>query len=130
MTNRWKLILFAAIGFALGASCGGDQLKGNGGTGGSGGTSGTGGTGGFDAGDDAACMYRHYFSPGCGADVSPRCTGVGGACASIACGCSGKVIAGCANEFSEPYAYTIPWSLDGGYSAIGMTCDPGSDAGK
>ena len=122
MTNRWKLILFGAIGFALGASCGGDQqLAGN---------RGTGGSGGSDAGDDAACLYRHYFSPGCGAEVSPRCTGAGGACASIACGCSGKIIGGCANEFSEPYAFTIPGNLDGGEPAIGMSCNPDSDAGK
>ncbi len=128
MFNRWKLILFAAIGFALGASCGGDQLMtGNGGTGG---TSGTGGTGGLDAGDDVACMYHHYFSAGCGADVSPRCTGIGGACASVACGCSGKLIGGCDNEFAEPYAYTIRGNIDGGDPVIGMTCDPDSDAGN
>jgi hypothetical protein len=122
MTNRWKLALFGAVAFALGASCGfGDPPVGNRGTGGSGGTGG---------GDDAACLYQHYFSPGCGADVSPRCTGVGGACYSLACGCNGKIITGCGDEFALPYAYTIlPVTFDGGDSA-GMTCDPDSDAGK
>ena len=120
MTVRWKLILFGVVGFALGASCGGDQLTGNTGTGGSSGT---------DAANDTTCLYQHYFAPGCGPEVAPRCTGAGGACYSLACGCSGKVIVGCSTEFAEPYAYTIPYSPDGGEQP-GMTCDPESDAGK
>jgi hypothetical protein len=121
MTIKWKLILFAVVGFALGASCGGDApLTGN---------LGNGGTFGNDAANDTTCLYQHYFAPGCGPEVAPRCTGAGGACASMACGCSGKIIGGCANEFAEPYAYTIPGNIDGG-GTIGMTCDPESDAGK
>jgi len=120
MITKWKLILFGALGFALGTSCGGDQLTDN---------RGTGGTGGIDGGDDTSCLFQHYFAPGCGPDVAPRCTGAGGACYSLACGCNGKVITGCANEFAEPYSYTIPVTFDGSDSA-GMTCDPGVDAGK
>jgi len=70
--------------------------------------------------------------------VKPQCPlGAGGACAGYACSCSGKVIAGCANEFGEAYAYTIPTWVDGGpfypdagYSSVdgghwvGSTCDP------
>jgi hypothetical protein len=89
-----------------------------------GGTGGTGGIGG------AGCEYQHYFAPGCGTNVSPRCTGIGGACASYACGCNGKVIMGCDSEFGEPYAYTYSGATpDDGAVTDGTTCDPTSDAG-
>jgi len=145
----------ALVGLAVGLSCGqslshpGDQ-----GTGGHGGSTGTGGYlggdggfatsgsgGGGGIGGAGGCQSPRYDSAGC--DVAPRCpSGFGGACADYACSCSGKVIGGCANEFGEPYAYTIPMSLgdggvprlssidagpiheDAGYTWVGVTCDP------
>jgi hypothetical protein len=95
-----------------------------------GGATATGGMGGIGG---AGCEYQHYFTPGCGADVAPRCTGAGGACLSFACGCDGRILTGCGNEFAAPYAYTFPVSeqtLDGGLlSGTQTTCDPTSDAG-
>ena len=112
------LFLVGVLGMVLGIACSSSSLPDDHGTGGAGGSGGAGGAG---------CKNLHYFSAGC--DVAPTCfNGTGGSCYSLACGCSGRIIAGCANEFYEPYAYTVPVSLDGGGSA-GMTCDPTADAG-
>ena len=143
----------ALVGLALAVSCGqslsnpGDQgTGGHGGSTGSGGLEGDGGSptggsgGGGGIGGVGGCQSPRYYSAGC--DATPRCpNGFGGACAGYACSCSGKIIAGCATEFGEPYAYTIPISLndgggthlstdagpihsDAGESWVGATCDP------
>ena len=45
-----------------------------------------------------------YTSPGCGADVVRSCvTGMAGACASVACSCSGEVIHGPCNGLKMKY---------------------------
>jgi hypothetical protein len=131
------LTVVAALGLALVVSC--SSFGGASGccdpapTGGSGtGGRGAGGMGGAGIGG-AGCEYQHYFAPGC-SGVSPRCTGAGGSCATLACGCDGKIIVGCGPEFATPYAYTVPMSLDGGDlvggDMVGQTCDPTSDAGR
>jgi len=147
---RLLSVLFVGLlGLALGMSCSqslskpGDQ--GTGGEGGSGGTGvggdGDGGSpsggpgGGGGLGGTRGCLSPHYFAAGC--NVAPRCPeGAGGACASLACGCSGRILNGCNNEYPEPYAYTIPIRLPldgGGYSIVdasyppvdgGFSCDP------
>ena len=110
MRNLCKFLLVGVVGLFLGTSCGGnDSIKTAGGTGGSNGAGG------------AGCEYQHYFSPGCGADVTPRCTGVGGSCARLACGCDGQVITGCGDEFASPYAYLLSTAQS---ADAGMTCDP------
>jgi hypothetical protein len=138
-------IVVAFLGLALAVSCNQPLSKTDNqapdGAGGSGGTGvagdGNGGTaaGGSEAaggiggiGGIGGCQTAlHYYAPGCG--VAPRCVnGSGGDCAGLACGCSGKIIGGCANEFAEPYVYTIPISFDAG-NQIGMTCDATLDAG-
>ena len=134
------------LGLALGMSCSHSPSNpGDRGTGGEGGSAGTGvavgGTGGSPSGGSGGlggagvCSSPHYFAPGC--DVVPRCPeGAGGACATQACGCNGRIINGCNNEYPEPYAYTIPIRLPldgGGYSTVdasyspvdgGFSCDP------
>lgn len=113
MKNLCKILIFGVVGLFLGVSCGGsDSIKN---PGGAGGTTGAGGAG---------CEYQHYFSPACGADAVPRCTGAGGACFRQACGCDGHIITGCANEFAEPYAYLLPEGWPAPDAA--MTCDPNS----
>ena len=119
------LFLVGVVGMVLGMACSSASLPEDHGTGGSGGSGG--GAGG--SGGAGGCQNLHYFSAGC--DVAPTCfNGTGGSCFSLACGCSGKVIGGCANEFYEPYAYTVLRAsfYDGG-SSVGMTCDPTADAG-
>jgi hypothetical protein len=115
--KRIALITIALVGLALGNACSSSSSTpdGTGGSPGSGGLAdGTGGAGG--------CQYLHYFSSGC--DTPPTCfNGTGGACYSLACGCSGKIITGCQDEFAEPYAYKIAISSDAGDQA-GATCDP------
>ena len=124
-------LFVAVLGLGFGISCsssplGGDQGTGGGGDTGGGGTGGGSGGGG-GTGGAGGCEYLHYLSPGCG--VAPTClNGAGGACYSLACGCSGKIIQGCGDEFAEPYAYTVPVSFDGGGSA-GMTCNPNGNDG-
>ena len=110
----WVLVLVGVFGLALGMSCSGSSLNDNRGTGGAGGMA------------DAGCKYLHYFSAGC--EVSPICfNGSGGSCYSLACGCNGTIIGGCAGEFSEAYAYTYPGGVD---ASAGMTCDPTADASR
>jgi hypothetical protein len=106
------LFVLAVLGVAVGIGCSGSTL----GNGGSGGNSGTGGAG---------CEARAYLSPGC--DTPPTCVnGSGGACFSLACGCSGQILTGCEYEFSHPYAYTLPSTS---YDPAVTTCDPSADAG-
>jgi hypothetical protein len=120
------LLLVGILGLALAAACSSTSPVSDGdGTGGAGGRGGAGGSGGTV---DAGCKYLHYFSAGC--DVAPTCfNGTGGACLGLACGCNGKIVAGCANEFAEPYAYTVPASVDPGIE-VGAACDPTADAGR
>ena len=122
------LLLFVPLAFAVAASCGNhDSTPGDHGTGGAGASDGGGGDE-SDATADGMCLYQHYFSAGC--SVSPLCTGAGGSCYSLACGCSGKIIVGCANEFLEPYAYTLPVNWGDGSDPAGQTCDPNRDAAE
>jgi hypothetical protein len=115
----WALVAVALLCLTLQASCNTEGTSPLDGEGGSSGSNGTGGVGG--------CKYSHYFSAGCSA--SPTCfNGTGGACYTLACGCNGTVVAGCQDEFAEPYAYRLPASSDAGDS-VGMTCDPTADAG-
>lgn len=142
MNRVSTFLLVGMFGVSAAVSCSSSALNGPTGTGGAGlatggsaaatGGNGTGGAGGVGG----SCQYQHYFAPACGAEASPRCTGVGGSCYSLACGCNGKIIVGCGPEFPEPYAYSIPLKLDGGDMA-GLACDPnagdagpGGDAGK
>ena len=129
MKNSWNVVLLVALGLAVGGSCGGDSSAKTDG-GGSGAKAG-GGTGGMGGAGGTGCEYQHYFAAGGGPNVSPRCTGIGGSCATLACGCNGKIITGCAEEFAEPYAYTYSGESapDDGAISSGTTCDPNSDAG-
>jgi hypothetical protein len=113
MRTLCKFGVLACVGLFLATSCSSsDPRSGNSGTGGM-----SGGTGG------AGCQTQHYFSAGCGADVTPVCTdGAGGACYGLACGCNGYVLTGCGHEFPASYAYLLPVTAakpDGGW-----TCDP------
>jgi hypothetical protein len=115
--KRLVRMTVAALGLALGISC--SSSSSSDGTGGSGGSTGSGGAGG--------CKYLHYFSAGC--DAQPTCfNGTGGACFSLACGCDGKIIGGCQNEYAVPYAYRISYSIDAS-DPYAVTCDPTADAG-
>ena len=121
MMGMKTIFLVAILGLALGMACSSSSLPdGQQGTGGAGGVGGAGG----------ACEYIRYFSPGCA--VTPVCAdGAGGACATFACGCNGKITVGCNNEFREPYAYTYTGIFKGdGGGPVGMTCDPTADGGR
>jgi hypothetical protein len=112
------------LGLSLAVSCDGSSLTGDGATGGVGG-SGSGGSGGNGG---AGCQAMHYYSPGCSA--SPTCdNGTGGLCLTLACGCDGKVVSGC-RAYSEPFAYTIPWSSVDASDLSALSCDPNADASR
>lgn len=110
------------LGWALVTSCGGSSLRSDAGPGG-----GSGGGGAADTGGNsgAGCQAMHYQTPGC--NSSPTCdNGTGGDCFSLACGCNGKVLAGC-GQYSDPFAYTIPVTAVDASNPAELSCDP--DAG-
>jgi hypothetical protein len=82
------------------------------------------GSGGSSGRDAASCSQPRYTSPGC-TDVQPVCVATDSSVCedgSLACGCSGHFVAGCAGTFPEPYVYVNPPQAGDAGSGAGYPC--------